>query len=136
MSVNTKDTLEYLKQQKDDLEISLTIAIEHGDSVEEQLIGANQLLGHEVEERVLAETKLKEIVKTITRQRDDLEIALNTAVEHGDAIEEHLQQVNQQLNLNLTKREGLENELQSLVSSLRRQKQDLEILVDIIFILQ
>ncbi len=125
-----EDALEHLKQQKDDLEISLTIAIEHGDAIEEQLSNANQKLSYEVEERVLAETKLEDVIKTVTRQRDDLEIALNTAVEHGDAIGEHLHQINQQLNVNLTEREALENKLQLLVSSLSRQKQDLEILVE------
>ena len=132
--INTpiQEAFEHLEQQKMDLEISLSISIDHGDAVEEQLSELNSQLNCEIEERVQAEEKLTELIKTITRQRDDLEIALNMAVEHADAIEEHLYSVNKQLNSNLSERDVLEEKLQSLVSSLSLQKQDLELLVETI----
>ena len=140
MSTNTDEStaefsamekaLRRLTMQKEDLEIALTTAVEHGDAVEEQLSQVNEELSREVQERQRAELSLKEVVATITRQKEDLEIALATAIEHGDAIEEQLYAVNEELNSHLGERKELEDRLRSLVSNLSRQKEDLELLVD------
>lgn len=125
-----QEALRRLSMQKEDLEIAYSTAVEHGDAVEEQLTQVNTELSHEVQERRRAELTLRELVATITRQKEDLEIALMTAIEHGDAIEEQLQEVNKELHLHLGARKEIEGRLQTMVANLSRQKEDLELLVD------
>ncbi len=60
----------------------------------------------------------------------DLEIALSTAIEHGDLIEDQLIEANRQLNLEIQKRIETEENLRTLIELLKTQKDDLEILVD------
>jgi diguanylate cyclase (GGDEF)-like protein len=59
----------------------------------------------------------------------DLEIELTTAIEHGDAIEQQLDMLNQQLISEIRQREETEKQLQSILELARQQKEDLEILV-------
>lgn len=125
-----QEALRRLSVQKEDLEIALNTAVEHGDLVEEQLNQVNDELSLEVQERRRAELSLRELIVTISRQKEDLEIALSTAIEHGDAIEEQLQEVNRELKTHLGARKEIEGRLQSLVANLSRQKEDLELLVD------
>jgi diguanylate cyclase (GGDEF)-like protein len=131
-SPTMKEVLTLLERQKDDLEIALSTAIEHGDFVEEQLTEVNNQLVKEVEERKRAEESLQKLVKIINRQKEDLEIALSTAIEHGDAIEEQLFEVNRQLNTEIGERRQIENQLDAMVNRLSRQKEDLELLVETI----
>lgn len=129
---SVKEALRILKAQKNDLEIALTTAIEHGDFVEEQLTELNTQLNQEVAERKRAEEKLMKMVEIVTRQKDDLEIALTLAIEHGDAIEHELMDINQTLAAEVRERIDTEKKLDSLVDKLSRQKNDLEVLVETI----
>ncbi len=131
-SETMKETLALLERQKSDLEIALSTAVEHGDFVEEQLTAVNNQLEKEVEERKRAESSLQKLVDIINRQKEDLEIALTTAIEHGDAIEEQLYEVNRQLNAEVGERKQIEHQLDAMVNRLSRQKDDLEVLVETI----
>jgi diguanylate cyclase (GGDEF)-like protein len=117
--------LQRLETNKQDMEIALTLAIEHGDAVEDQLT-------QEIEERRNAEQRLQDLLGAVKRQRDDLEIALSTAIEHGDSVQEELQSSNTQLNSEVTERRDTEARLARLVSVINQQKQDLELLVETI----
>lgn len=59
----------------------------------------------------------------------DLEIELTTAIEHGDAIEQQLDMLNQQLISEIRQREETERQLQGILDLVKQQKNDLEILV-------
>lgn len=59
----------------------------------------------------------------------DLEIELTTAIEHGDAIEQQLDMLNQQLMSEIRQREETERQLQAILDLVKQQKNDLEILV-------
>lgn len=131
-SSKVSEALSLLKTQKNDLEIALSTAIEHGDFVEEQLTELNDQLTREVEERKKAEEKLLKMVEIVTRQKDDLEIALTMAIEHGDAIEQELLEINQALTDEVRERIDAEKTMDSLVAKLSRQKNDLEVLVETI----
>jgi diguanylate cyclase (GGDEF)-like protein len=131
-SSKVSEALSLLRVQKNDLEIALSTAIEHGDFVEQQLTELNGQLTKEVEERKKAEDKLLKMVEIVTRQKDDLEIALNMAIEHGDAIEQELLDINQALTDEVRERIDAEKKMDSLVAKLSRQKNDLEVLVETI----
>ncbi|WP_198266173.1 GGDEF domain-containing protein [sulfur-oxidizing endosymbiont of Gigantopelta aegis] len=127
-----KKAVDLLDRQKLDLEIALSTAIEHGDIVEEQLFLVNDQLKSEVEDRRQAEEALRQLLITINQQNNDLEIALKTAIEHGDAIEEQFYDINKQLNSEICERQEIEVKLQSMVLNLNSQKSDLELLVETI----
>ena len=127
-----KRTLRRLEGENSDLEIALGTAVEHGDTVEEELSKVNDRLQQEVEVRRRSEEKLRQLVGAIRRQKDDLEIALTTAIEHGDAIEEQLYDVNDQLNHEVAERRSAEGRLEQLVDTISQQNRDLEVLVDTI----
>lgn len=76
-----------LQQERDDLEIALTTAIEHGDAIESQLELANRQLQNEVRERLTVEKQLRDLVATITQKSRDLEVVLQTITEHADQID-------------------------------------------------
>ncbi|HRP96373.1 MAG TPA: diguanylate cyclase [Rhodocyclaceae bacterium] len=78
-----------LQQERNDLEIALTTAIEHGDAIESQLAMANRQLQNEVRERLTAERQLRDLVATITQKSRDLEVVLQTITEHADQIDLH-----------------------------------------------
>ncbi|MFW5453441.1 diguanylate cyclase [Thioalkalivibrio sulfidiphilus] len=78
-----------LRQERDDLEIALTTAVEHGDAIEEQLETANRQLQNEVRERRTIEKQLRDLVATITQKSRDLEVVLQTITEHADQIDLH-----------------------------------------------
>lgn len=76
-----------LEQQITDLEISLITAIEHGDIVEDELAHNNQQLQQEIESRLTAEHRLQKLVSLITQQKVDLEILIDTIVDHSDNMD-------------------------------------------------
>jgi diguanylate cyclase (GGDEF)-like protein len=82
-------TVDRLRQERDDLEIALTTAVEHGDAIEAQLETANRQLQAEVRERRLIERQLRDLVATITQKSRDLELVLQTITEHADQIDLH-----------------------------------------------
>lgn len=79
-----------LQQAIADLEITLSTTIEHGDTIEAELFAANQKLSQEITERQRAQATLQSILETVTRDKSDLELMLQTITEHGDALEYEL----------------------------------------------
>ncbi len=76
-----------LKQQNDDLLIALTTIAEHGDMIESLLNDTNVKLKAEIAERQRAEAKLQSILNLISRQKEDLEIIVETIMQHGDVVD-------------------------------------------------
>jgi len=76
-----------LETENCDLENSLLTAIEHGDLIESELLDVNKKLKTEIFERKMAQATLQSILEIVYRDKNDLEIMLATATEHGDAIE-------------------------------------------------
>lgn len=72
---------------------------------------------------------LRERVQRLERENQDLEIALTTACEHGDAIETDLYAANERLRGEVRDRLIAERRLAELVEAVTRQKSDLEVLV-------
>ena len=77
-----------LERDRDDLEIALSTAIEHGDAIESQLALANEQLQGEVRERRTAERHLRELLEAITKKSQDLELVVKTITEHSDTVED------------------------------------------------
>jgi PAS domain S-box-containing protein len=92
-----RQEVEDLKQDKTDLELLLETTTIHADTVEVQLYELNQQLQVEVVERQRAEAalqrlaaELESLLATVTRDKTDLEILLETTTEHGDTVEDLL----------------------------------------------
>lgn len=86
--------LEQVKQDKADLEILLETTTAHADAIEVQLHEFTQQLKTEITERQRAEAalqafaaELQAFLATLSRDKADLEILLETATEHGDTVE-------------------------------------------------
>jgi diguanylate cyclase (GGDEF)-like protein len=71
-------------------------------------------------------------IRQLEQDNSDLEIALTTAVEHGDAIENDLAAINDRLRGEVAERVRAETRLEQLLSALSQQKDDLEILLSTI----
>jgi diguanylate cyclase (GGDEF)-like protein len=84
---NQKNEIASLKQDVSDLNIALETAIEHGDSIEEQLLTSNDALHIEANERKKAEKNLKNLITALTQQKDDLEVLVETITAHGDDVQ-------------------------------------------------
>ncbi|MBD1912799.1 MULTISPECIES: diguanylate cyclase [unclassified Leptolyngbya] len=84
---NLERELARLQQVNQDLQISLTTTAEHGDLIESQLHEANRQLKAEITERRRAESTLSTLLHLISRQKEDLEIILQTITEHGDVLD-------------------------------------------------
>jgi len=82
-----KQLIDKLSQDVYDLEIALMTAVEHGDSIEEELLSTNDALTREANERKKAEKRLKDLIKALTQQKDDLEMLVETITEHGDDLQ-------------------------------------------------
>ncbi|CAG0962505.1 Phytochrome-like protein cph2 [Burkholderiales bacterium] len=78
-------------------------------------------------QRRLAE--LQQRLRELEQQNSDLEIALETAIEHGDAIDREISATNRRLVGEIAERVRAEARLERLLEALRQQKADLEILV-------
>lgn len=76
-----------LNQDIHDLQISLSTTAEHGDLIEAQLYETNLKLQEEVVVRQRAEATLNALFEIISKERDDLEIIVQTIVEHGDVVD-------------------------------------------------
>lgn len=75
------------ERDKQDLEIALETAVEHGDAVESQLDEINRQMQDEISERRLAEKRLQKLLDILTQQKDDLEVLLQTITEHSDQVD-------------------------------------------------
>jgi PAS domain S-box-containing protein len=69
-----------------------------------------------------------EVVR-LQRANCDLEIAVQTITEHGDAIEAELHQTNQQLQSEIAERRLAQSTLQSILETVSRDKADLELIL-------
>lgn len=72
---------------------------------------------------------LQQSIHDLEQQNSDLEIALQTAVEHGDAIDLEMSKINARLLNEVAERVRAEARLEQLLAALQQQKADLEILV-------
>jgi diguanylate cyclase (GGDEF)-like protein len=88
-----------LEQENLDLRIALANTAEHGDCIEAELTETNEKLQTEVCQRMQVELTLQSLLTLISTQRDDLEIILETLVEHGDVLDSQWQQKVSQANL-------------------------------------
>ncbi len=82
-----REEIEHLKKTNRDLYIALSTTAEHGDIIEAQLQEVNEQLKVEVEERKRAEATLKALLEAISKRKDDLEIVVQTIMEHGDVMD-------------------------------------------------
>jgi PAS domain S-box-containing protein len=82
--------IDRLRQRNQDLELALLTTAEHGDFIEQQLLEANRKLQAEVAERQLAQATLQRILETVTQDKADLELILQTTTAHGDVLEYQL----------------------------------------------
>jgi PAS domain S-box-containing protein len=79
--------IDRLTWENSDLDIALSTTAEHGDFIEAQLHEANQRLQAEISERRKAQATLNQILETVSKDRDDLELILRATAEHGDMVE-------------------------------------------------
>ncbi|GET39743.1 GGDEF domain-containing protein [Microseira wollei] len=101
---NLRLEVDTLKREKADLEILLDTTTAHADSIVEmlhamslQLHESNKKLQAEIAERQRTETalrssqsELESLLAIVSRDKADLEIMLETTIQHGDLIEELL----------------------------------------------
>lgn len=82
-----RQEIETLRRENRDLQIALSTTAEHGDLIEEQLYNTNRQLQSEIGERQRAQTALQGILEIISQERNDLEIIVQTIIEHGDVLD-------------------------------------------------
>lgn len=82
-----RQEIERLKKVNRDLYLSLETTADHGDLIEAQLQQTNEQLIAEVEERKRAQATLKALLDVISKRKDDLEIVVQTIMEHGDVMD-------------------------------------------------
>ena len=78
------------EQAHADLEDALTVAVEHGDIIERQLVLANEQLQAEISQREDAQRRLQALVDAVSEQKDDLEIIIGTLIDHGDSMDDQM----------------------------------------------
>ncbi|WP_353672493.1 diguanylate cyclase [Synechocystis sp. LKSZ1] len=76
-----------LLQENQDLHIALSTIAEHGDMIEALLNDTNVKLKAEIAEKQRAEAKLQSLLSLISRQKEDLEIMVETIMQHGDVVD-------------------------------------------------
>lgn len=74
----------------------------------------------------------KNEIDRLKQDVSDLNIALETAIEHGDSTEEQLLTSNDALQVEANERKRAEKNLKNLITALTQQKDDLEVLVETI----
>jgi adenylate cyclase len=106
-----RQELEAVKRDKADLEIVLETTTAHADAIERLLHESNQQLHVEIVERRRAEAalrrlaaELQSVLDSISKDKADLEILLETTTEHGDTVEELLFDKAEEAVLNSEKR--------------------------------
>jgi diguanylate cyclase (GGDEF)-like protein len=120
------EQVDRLQRSNRDLQITLETTALHGDVIEAQLQEVNQQLQAEIVRRHQKETILQSILEIVSRQKADLEMILQTTVEHSDTIEAELYVLNQRLQSEVGERQQTETTLQSLLRILSKEKDDLE----------
>ena len=86
----------------------------------------------ELAEVVAENARLRQRVEELEQACSDLDIALSTAVEHGDMIESSLYAANAKLRTEVRDRVIAERRLARVLLAVRQQKTDLELLVETI----
>jgi len=76
-----------LEQEISDLKIELITAIEHGDSIDDQLMQINDQLLKEIQERHKAEKALQKLTDIIQQEKQDLELLVETVTDHSDRLD-------------------------------------------------
>jgi diguanylate cyclase (GGDEF)-like protein len=82
-----KQEVETLKRDNEDLQMSISTIAEHGDTIETQLYETNLNLQTEVVERQRAQTVLQSLLDMLYREKGDLEVIVETIMEHGDILD-------------------------------------------------
>lgn len=82
-----KREIETLKRDNEDLQTSMSTIAEHGDTIETQLYETNLKLQTEVVERQRAQTVLQSLLDMLYREKGDLEVIVETIMEHGDILD-------------------------------------------------
>jgi septal ring factor EnvC (AmiA/AmiB activator) len=116
------EQLEKLQRSNRDLQIALETTALHGDVIESQLQEVNQQLQAEIVRRHQKETILQSILEIVSRQKADLELILQTTIEHSDTIESELYVLTQQLQSEVGERQQTETALQALLRVLSKEK--------------
>ena len=86
-SKHLKNRIAELELQISDLELTLITSVEHGDIIEDELAQNNAQLQLEIDNRVTAELRLNKLVSLISQQKSDLEILVETIVDHSDNMD-------------------------------------------------
>lgn len=85
------------------------------------------------QQELLQEIKeLRQQISDLQTENTDLQIALLTITEHGDIIENELDETNKKLQAEINERKRAESALQAILDAVSRQKNDLEILIQIL----
>lgn len=86
---------------------------------------------HHLDQHLLLEEllHLRQEIRCLQAEIQDLQIALSTTAEHGDLVEAQLYQTNQQLQAEISVRQKTEAMLHALLDLLSQEKTDLEIIV-------
>lgn len=82
--------------------------------------------------RLASEDEHRLEIAPLRRQIEDLQIALQTANEHGDVIQDHLYRLSNSLTAEIRERQAAEDKLRLLFAALGQEKCDLEIMVQIL----
>ncbi|MGB8699371.1 MAG: diguanylate cyclase [Thermosynechococcaceae cyanobacterium] len=85
--VTLRQVIEDLKRENEDLKTSLLTIAEHGDTIETQLHETNLKLQTEVVERQRTQTVLQSLLDILYREKHDLEVIIQTIMEHGDILD-------------------------------------------------
>ena len=129
--------IDTLKQEKADLEVLLEITIAHADLVEAQLQISYEQLKAEIQERQSAEAKLEasqnkleSLVEILHQEKQDLELILETTIEHSNFVEAslHYESIHDPLT-GLFNRRHLEIAFAQSMNSAQQSQQPLSILL-------
>lgn len=75
---------------------------------------------------------LQRKIDCLNREIQDYQIELALSNEHGDILQEHLYRLSQSLTAEIQERQASEEKLQRVLSAIRQEKGDLEVLVQIL----
>ncbi len=84
------------------------------------------------QELLLEIESLSQKVGQLEQDKLDLQIELETTIEHGDAIERQLCETNEQLQTEIAEKGKAQSTLQKILETLTRDNQDLQIMLDMI----
>jgi diguanylate cyclase (GGDEF)-like protein len=76
--------------------------------------------------------ELRRQIELLNRKFQDAQIELALSNEHGDILQEHLYRLSQSLTAEIRERQAAEEKLQRVLTAIRQEKGDLEVLVQIL----